>query len=106
VLAPIGDFYVAPMEQIEESGITFFVFEAQGANAVSSDAAARFHLPANSQGGAPDFFWAIAATSPFPFVADPSRKDAMILHVAYARLGVDADAKTEFMNILSEIRPH
>jgi hypothetical protein len=106
VLAPVGDFYVAPMEQIEESGITFFVFEAQGMNAVSSDAAGRFHLPPNSQGGQPDFFWAIAATSPFPFVADSSRKDVAILHVAYARLGVDVDAKSEFMNILSEIRTH
>jgi hypothetical protein len=106
VLAPVGDFYVAPMEQIEESGMTFFVFEAQGMNEVSSDAAARFHLPANSQGGAPDFFWAIAATSPFPFVADATGKDVAILHVAYARLGVDADAKSEFMNILREIRTH
>jgi hypothetical protein len=63
-------------------------------------------LPANSQGGAPDFFWAIAATSPFPFVADATGKDVAILHVAYARLGVDADAKSEFMNILREIRTH
>jgi hypothetical protein len=106
VLAPVGDFYVAPMEQIEESGITVFVFEAQGMNAVSSDAARRFHLPENSQGGQPDFFWAIAAASPFPFVADASRKDDAILHVAYARLGVGADAKSEFMNILHEIRTH
>jgi hypothetical protein len=106
VLAPIGDFYVAPMEQFESSGITFFVFEAQGMNSVTSDAARRCHLPANSQGGQPDFFWAIACTSPFPFVADSGRKDATILHVAYARLGVDADARAEFMNILSEIRTH
>jgi hypothetical protein len=106
VLAPIGDFYVAPMEQFESSGITFFVFEAQGMNSVTSDAARRFHLPANSQGGQPDFFWAIACASPFPFVADSGRKDTGILHVAYARLGVDADAKAEFMNILREIRTH
>lgn len=103
VLAPVGDFYVAPMEQIEDSGITFFVFEAQGMNAVSSDAAGRFHLPDNAQGGQPDFFWAIGAASPFPFVTDASRKDA-ILHVAYARLGVDADAKGEFLSILRAIR--
>jgi hypothetical protein len=106
VLAPVGDFYVAPMEQFEASGITFFVFEAQGMNAVSSAAASRFHLPENSQGGQPDFFWAIAATSPFPFVADPSPKDPAILHIAYARLGVDADAKSDLMNILREIRTH
>ena len=105
VLAPIGDFYVAPMEQFEESGITFFVFEAQGMNAVTSDAARRFHLPDNSQGGQPDFFWAIAAASPFPFVADSGRKDVAILHVAYARLGV-AGAKSEFMNILRAIQTH
>ncbi len=106
VLAPVGDFYIAPMEQVDESGMTFFVFEAQGMNAVSSDAARRFHLPDNAQGGQPDFFWAIGAPSPFPFVDDPSRKDVAILHVAYARLGVDADAKAEFMNILHEIRMH
>jgi hypothetical protein len=104
VLAPIGDFYVAPMEQIEESGITFFIFEAQGMNAISSAAANRFHLPASAQGGQPDFFWAIAAASPFPFIADGSRKDPMILHVAYARLGVSTDTRTEFMNILRQIR--
>jgi hypothetical protein len=106
VLAPVGDFYLAPMEQVEESGMTFFVFEAQGMNAVSSDAARRFHLPENAPGGQPDFFWAIGAASPFPFVADDSRKDVAILHVAYARLGVDADAKEEFMNILRQIRAH
>lgn len=104
VLAPIGDFYVAPMEQVESSGITFFVFEAQGMNPVSSAVASRFHLPENSQGGQPDFFWAIASATPFPFVADSGRKDAAIIHVAYARLGVDVAAKAEFMSILREIR--
>lgn len=104
VLAPVGDFYVAPMEQVDESGLTFFVFEAQGINTVSTDAARRFHLPENAQGGQPDFFWAIGAPSPFPFVADESRQDIAILHVAYARLGVDADAKSEFMSILRGIR--
>jgi hypothetical protein len=39
-------------------------------------------------------------------VADASRKDVAILHIAYARLGVDADAKSEFLNILREIRSH
>lgn len=106
VLAPVGDFYVAPMEQLEGSGMTFFVFEAQGMNLVTSDAAQRFHLPVSAQGGQPDFFWAIGATSPFPFVADPARNGAPILHVAYARLGVDTDAKTEFMNILRAVRTH
>ena len=90
VLAPVGDFYLAPMEQIDASGMTFFVFEAQGMNAVSSDAAKRFHLPDNAQGGPPDFFWAIGAPAPFPFVEDAARKDTAILHVAYARLGVDS----------------
>ena len=75
-------------------------------NAVSSDAAGRFHLPENAQGGQPDFFWAIGAPSPFPFVDDPGGKDVAILHVAYARLGVVADAKAEFMNILHDIRTH
>ncbi|HWF38069.1 MAG TPA: hypothetical protein VG322_06090 [Candidatus Acidoferrales bacterium] len=106
VLAPVGDFYLAPMEQLDESGMTFFIFEAQGMNAVSSDAASRFHLPPNAQGGQPDFFWAIGAPSPFPFVDDSSQKNVAILHVAYARLGVDADARADFMNILHEIHTH
>lgn len=104
VLAPVGDFYLAPMEQVVTSGMTFFVFEAQGLNQVSSEAANRFHLPANSQGGQPDFFWAIGATSPFPFVSDPIRKDTSILHVAYARLGTGADARSEFLSVLHAIQ--
>jgi hypothetical protein len=106
VLAPVGDFYVAPMEQLDASGMTFFVFEAQGMNVVSSDAAKHFHLPDNASGGQPDFFWAIGAPTPFPFVDDPARKDIAILHVAYARLGIDTDAKSEFENILRQIRTH
>jgi hypothetical protein len=106
ILAPVGDFYVAPMEQVDESGMTFYVFEAQGMNAVSSDATKRFHLPANAQGGEPDFFWAFGSPSPFPFVADANTKDVPILHVAYARLGVAADAKSEFLNILRQVRAH
>ena len=103
VLAPVGDFYVAPMEETHTAGMTFFVFEAQGLNAVSTEAAQRFHLPPNAQGGAPDFFWAVGAATPFPFVADSSRKDVSILHVAYARLGVGADARAEFLDILRNI---
>jgi len=106
VLAPVGAFYVAPMEQVDESGMTFFVFEAQGMNGVPADAAGRFHLPENAPGGQPDFFWAIGAPSPFPFVADADRKDVEILHVAYARLGVDADARAEFLDVLRQIRSH
>jgi hypothetical protein len=85
--------------------MTFFAFEAQGTDAVSSEAAQRFHLPPNAQGGQPDFFWAIGATSPFPFVADSARKDGVLLHVAYARIGAGVDARAEFLEILHNIRP-
>lgn len=104
VLAPVGDFYLGPMEQVDSGTITFFIFEAQGTDAVSSEAAERFHLPPNAQGGQPDFFWAIGATSPFPFVADSGRKDTVLLHVAYARIGAGTDAKAEFLEILHNIR--
>ena len=103
VLAPVGDFYVAPMEELHTTGMTFFVFEAQGLSAVSNEAAQKFHLPSNAQGGPPDFFWAIGAAGPFPFVADASRRDEAVLHVAYARLGVGPDARAEFLDILHNI---
>jgi hypothetical protein len=103
VLAPVGDFYVAPMEEVHTTGMTFFVFEAQGLSAVSSEATQRFHFPSNAQGGPPDFFWAIGAATPFPFVADADRKDVAILHVAYARLGVGPDPRAEFLDILHNI---
>jgi hypothetical protein len=103
VLAPVGDFYIAPMDRVEASGMTFFLFEAQDLNQVSSEAANRFHLPPSLQGGQPDFFWAIGAKSPFPFVADPLRKDPL-LHVAYARLGSGGDARSEFTSILRAIQ--
>jgi hypothetical protein len=103
VLAPVGDFYVAPMEETHTAGMTFFVFEAQGLSAVSNEAAQKFHLPSNAQGGPPDFFWAIGAANPFPFVADADRKDVVILHVAYARIGVGPEARAEFLDILHNI---
>jgi len=106
VLAPVGNFYVSPMEQIDSGTMTFFIFEAQSTDAVSSEAAERFHLPPNAQGGQPEFFWAIGATSPFPFVADSGRKDNVLLHVAYARIGADTDARAEFLDILHNIRTH
>jgi hypothetical protein len=106
VLAPVGNFYVAPMEQIDSGTITFFIFEAQSADAVSSEAAERFHLPPNAQGGQPEFFWAIGAISPFPFVADSGRKDNVLLHVAYATTGAGTDARAEFLEILHNIRTH
>jgi hypothetical protein len=106
VLAPVGNFYVAPMEETDSGTMTFFIFEAQSTDAVSSESAERFHLPPNAQGGQPDFFWAIGSTSPFPFVADSGRKDTVLLHVAYARIGAGPDAKAEFMEILHNIRTH
>jgi len=102
----VGDFQIAPMEQVDVSGLTFFVFEAQSQHAVDEDTLNRFNLPKEMQGAHADFFWAIGAESPFPFVRDENRKDVPLIHVAYAGLapGPDPNKRPEFMDLLHHIK--
>ena len=55
----IREFYVAPMEQADISGMTFFIFEAQRQGQIGPGAINHYHLPAALQGGKAEFFWAV-----------------------------------------------
>jgi hypothetical protein len=100
-----GDFKnleLPPMEQVDFSGMTFFVFEALSREQVSENAVHYFNLPAETQGLHADFFWAVGTTSPFPFVADPTRKNTPIIHLAYA--GAGPNRRADFLRMLQRIR--
>ncbi len=100
-----GDFKnldLPPMEQVDFSGLTFFVFEAQSREQVSEKAVHFFNLPAETQGLHADFFWAVGAPGPYPFLADPSRRNTPIIHVAYAAAG--ANKRADFLGILRRVR--
>ncbi len=100
-----GDFKnldLPPMEQVDFSGMTFFVFEAQSREQIGEKAVHYFNLPAETQGLHADFFWAVGAPSPYPFVADPSRKNVPIIHIAYAAAG--SNKRADFLRILQRVR--
>ena len=99
----IRDFYLAPMEQADISGITFFSFEAQREGQIGRAAPAHYNLPESIQGSRSDFFWAIGAPSPFPFVADSGR-NVPLLHVAYATAAPGSNNKADFARLLHGIR--
>jgi hypothetical protein len=102
----VGDFQLASMEQVDVSGMTFFVFEGQSQHAVDEDTVNRFKLPKEMQGAHADFFWAIGAESPFPFVRDENRKDVPLIHLAYAGLapGPNPNKRPEFMDLLHHVK--
>ena len=100
-----GDFKnldLPPMEQVDFSGMTFFVFEALSHEQISKEAVEYFKLPTETQGLHADFFWAVGSISPYPFVADPSRKNNPIIHLAYA--GAGPNRRTDFLRILQRVR--
>ncbi len=99
----IRDFYLAPMEEADISGITFFSFEAQREGQIGRAAPAHYNLPESLQGSRSDFFWAIGAPSPFPFVADGARNTSL-LHVAFATASPASNNKAEFARLLHGIR--
>jgi hypothetical protein len=100
-----GDFKnldLPPMEQVDFSGMTFFVFEALSREQISENAAHYFRLPVELQGLHADYFWAVGATSPYPFTADPARKNSPIVHLAYA--GAGTNKRADFLRILQRVR--
>ncbi len=106
-----GNLYITPMDEEDFDGMTFFVFEAQQADRVNSDTTAQFNLPDTTQGERVDFFWAIGAPSPFPFVADssptpPDAKSTELIHVAYAATGVGINKRNEFIDLLHHVHLH
>ena len=98
------DFYVAPMEEMTFSGMTFFVFEAQQTEPLSQGAADYFNVPEAVTGAKADFFWAIGAPSPFPFVREPGGENGSLLHVAYATVGTGSNKRNDFIGLLQQLQ--
>ena len=102
--ARIGDFYLAPMDRETIGGMTWYIFEAQRTDPLGPSASTNFNLPGNMQGAQSDYFWAIGAISPFPFVSDSPRANQPLIHVAYAGIGANGNKKGEFMSILQRVQ--
>lgn len=96
-------FYVASMESVQSNDLTFYVFEAQAESPLSREVVNHFNLPDSLEGTQADFFWAVGAPTPFPFVHDPTRKNVPLIHVAYAAVGPGPNKRPEFLHILHEI---
>lgn len=96
-------FYVASMESVQSNDLTFYVFEAQAESPLSREVVNHFNLPDSLEGTQADFFWAVGAPTPFPFVLDPTRKNVPLIHVAYAAVGPGPNKRPEFLHILHEI---
>ena len=76
------------MEKVEENGLTFYRFEAQGRMQLDLETVNHFYLTDELQGAQADFFRAVGAPSPFPFFRDPRRKHVPVIQVAYAGIGL------------------
>ncbi len=96
-------FYLTPMEKVEANGLTFYVFEAQGRMQLDLPTVNHFNLPDELQGAQADFFWAVGAPSPFPFVRDPQRKNVPVIQVAYAGIGLGANKRDVFLRLLRQV---
>jgi len=102
--ANVPQFYLAPMERVASQGITWYVFEAQRTDAVSSNAMTRYGLPATLNGAQTDYFWAIGSSDPFPWTYDGRHASTTLIHVAYAGVGVGGNKRANFMNILQRVQ--
>ena len=99
-----AQFYLAPMERATSPGMTWFVFSAQRVNPVTPGASAHFNLPTNLQGAQAEFYWAIGAVSPFPWVYDGGRPNQQLIHMAYAGVGLGGNKRAEFMALLQKVQ--
>jgi hypothetical protein len=100
----LQNFYFAPMEQVEFNDQTFYVFEAQGQTQLTADTASHFDLPETLQGAQADYFWAVGAPTPFPFIRDASRRNIPVIQVAYGGIGLGPNKRPEFIRVLRTIR--
>jgi MOSC domain-containing protein len=96
--------YLAPMEKVEENGLTFYRFEAQGRMQLDLETVNHCYLTDELQGTQADFFRAVDAPSPFPFFRDPQRKHVPVIQVAYAGIGLGPDMRDIFMRLLRQVR--
>jgi hypothetical protein len=99
-----AQFYLAPMERATSSGMTWYVFSAQRVNPVNPGTSAHLNLPTNLQGAQAEFYWAIGAVSPFPWVYDGGRANQQLIHVAYAGVGLGGNKRGEFMALLQRVQ--
>ena len=99
-----AQFYLAPMERAASPGMTWYVFSAQRLNPVTPGASAHFNLPASLQGAQAEFYWAIGAVSPFPWVYDGGRSTQQLIHMAYAGVGLGGNKRAEFMALLQKVQ--
>ena len=98
-----GKFYLPSVEQVETNGLTFFVYEAQGLEQLTLETVRQFNLPEDLQDGQLDFFWAIGAPSPFPFMVDPTHRNVPLIHVVYAGADLGANQRPVFMKLLQKV---
>jgi len=101
--ATIKRFYLAPMEHVNIGGMTWYIFEAQRIDPVGPNASTNYNLGGNLQGAQSDYFWAIGAISPFPFVNDSPRGNQPLIHVGYASVGVSGNKRADFMALLQKV---
>lgn len=99
----MAQFYLSPMERATSDGMTWYIFEALRSTPVTQNAAAHFNIPANLQGAQADFFWAIGALNPFPWVIDAGHGNQLI-HVAYAGVGTGGSKHAEFIALLQKVQ--
>ncbi len=98
-----GNFYLPSVEQVETNGLTFFVYEAQGLEQLTLETVRQFNLPEDLRGAQVDFFWAIGAPSPFPFMVDPTHRNVPLIHVVYAGANLGANQRPVFMKLLQNV---
>jgi hypothetical protein len=102
--ATIRKFYLAPMEHVTIGGMSWYIFEAQHVESVGPNASTNYNLEGNYQGAQSDYFWAIGAIAPFPFVTDSPRANQSLIHVAYASVGMNGNKHAEFMSLLQRVQ--
>jgi hypothetical protein len=99
-----AQFYLAPMERVTSPGMTWYVFSAQRLSPITAGASAHFNLPTNLQGAQAEFYWAIGAVSPFPWVNDGGRPNQQLIHMAYAGVASGGSKRAEFMAMLQKVQ--
>jgi hypothetical protein len=102
-IGAVNDFYLAPMLQTDFEGITFYVFEARQPEGLLPEVVQQFGLPQVLVGAQADYFWAVGAKSPFPFVNDPPSRSTRLIHVAFAGIAVGGSMQDEFLALLHKI---
>jgi hypothetical protein len=103
-IGTVNDFYLAPMLQTDFAGTTFYIFEARQPEGLLPQVVQQFNLPQALVGAQADYFWAVGAKTPFPFVNDSAGRDARLIHVAFAGIAVGGGMQNDFLALLHKVR--